>query len=212
MHNSDAIRKRERFFLVMRNEKKSDAGAALQALQFEAHLLAELGVKRGERLIEQQHFGFQHQRTRQRYPLPFAARDLMREARFLAAQVNEIESLGHPFRDGSFAGLPAPLEAKGYIARDRQMRKERVVLKDGAYIAPVSGQTFQGAAVEQYLAAGGLLKAGNQAKRGGFAAARRPNQGKKLAPAYAKRDTIHRAMCGEMFGQSSQLQNRFHFC
>ena len=54
---------------------------ALQRLQLDAHLLAQLGIERGERLVEQQHVGLEHQRAGQRHALPLAARKLRRAAR-----------------------------------------------------------------------------------------------------------------------------------
>ncbi len=36
------------------------------------------GVERGERLIQQQHFGLRHQRPRDRYPLRLSARQFAR--------------------------------------------------------------------------------------------------------------------------------------
>ena len=53
---------------------------ALQALQLEAHLLAQLRVEVGQRLVEQQQRRLHHQRAREREALLLAAGELGRLA------------------------------------------------------------------------------------------------------------------------------------
>ena len=53
VHHGQPIRHRQRLFLVVRHQQKGDPYAPLHGLQFQAHLLAELGVERGQRLVEQ---------------------------------------------------------------------------------------------------------------------------------------------------------------
>ena len=49
----DAVGKRHGFFLVVGDEEKRDAEFALEGFQFALHLLAEVGVEGGERLVEE---------------------------------------------------------------------------------------------------------------------------------------------------------------
>ena len=49
---------------------------ALQALELDLHLLAELEVERTQRLVEQQHLRFDDERARERHPLALAAGQL----------------------------------------------------------------------------------------------------------------------------------------
>ena len=56
-----------------------DRGVAVlvvQAADLEAHLLAQVGVEIGQRLVEQQRLGLDHQRARQRHALLLAAGQL----------------------------------------------------------------------------------------------------------------------------------------
>ncbi len=57
VHDSNAVRERESFFLVMGHVDKRDTNRALQRLQFGLHLLAKLEVQCAERLVKQQHSG-----------------------------------------------------------------------------------------------------------------------------------------------------------
>ena len=68
------------------------------AFSSSAHLLAQLGIERGERLVEQQHVGLQHQRARQRHALPLAARKLGGTARFLAGEADQFQHFAHALR------------------------------------------------------------------------------------------------------------------
>ena len=54
-HDGDAVAHAHRLFLIVGDEDERDAELALQQLQLDLHLLAELAVERAERLVEQQH-------------------------------------------------------------------------------------------------------------------------------------------------------------
>ena len=55
VHDRDAVRHRERLLLVVRHVDERDPDLALDALELDLHLLAQLEVERAERLVEQQH-------------------------------------------------------------------------------------------------------------------------------------------------------------
>ena len=81
LHHGDAVAHRQRLLLVVRDVDEGDADLALDALQLDLHLLAELEIERAERLVEQQHLGLVDQGAGQRDALPLAARELGRLAR-----------------------------------------------------------------------------------------------------------------------------------
>ena len=80
VHHRDLVRQRERLALVVRHVDGGDPQLALQPLQLEAHLLAQLGVEVGQRLVEQQQRRLHHQRARERQALLLAAGELGRLA------------------------------------------------------------------------------------------------------------------------------------
>ena len=80
VHHGDAVGHRQRLFLIVRDEQERDADAPLQLFNSRAHLLAQLGIERRQRLVEQQHVRLQHQRPRQCHALPLAARKLRRDS------------------------------------------------------------------------------------------------------------------------------------
>ena len=73
IHHADEIAHRQRLLLVVRDQHEGDAELALQVLQLDLHVGAQLLVERGERLVEQQHGRLVDQRPRQRDTLLLAA-------------------------------------------------------------------------------------------------------------------------------------------
>jgi hypothetical protein len=54
VHDGDPVGHRERFLLVVRDVDEGRPDVALNRLQLQLHLLAELHVERAERLVEEQ--------------------------------------------------------------------------------------------------------------------------------------------------------------
>ena len=79
IHHRDAVGDRHRLFLVVGHEHGGDADAALDGRQLGAHVDAQLRVKVGERLVQQQDARLEHQRSGQRDALLLTARKLGRE-------------------------------------------------------------------------------------------------------------------------------------
>lgn len=52
-HNADAVGQRQSLFLIVCHQQRGDAGNALNLLEFEPHLLAQLAVEIGKGFVEQ---------------------------------------------------------------------------------------------------------------------------------------------------------------
>jgi hypothetical protein len=87
--------------------------------------------------------------------------------------------------------------------------EQRVLLEDHVDVAPVGRDPDHVAAVEQDLAAGRLLEAGDHPQGGGLAAARGPEQGEELALGDAQVDAVDGldlvAAAGELLVHADQL-------
>src|SRR5690606_31411271 len=77
-HDSDAVRKRQSFILVMRDENEGDADSLLEPSKLDLHLLAQFLVQGRKRLVEQQHLWPHDKRAGERDTLALAARKLSR--------------------------------------------------------------------------------------------------------------------------------------
>lgn len=194
----------------MRYEQERDADSSLNLFEFLAHLLPQRRIESRQRFIEKQHLGLQNQRTGYCDTLSLPAGDLIRQAGFFAGELHESEGMLDAFADFSFAQTAAPIEAESDVLGHSEMRKQGVTLKHCADIALIGRKAGNGLSGEKDLAAGGRFESGNQAQRGGFAAAGRADQAKELAAFHIERNAIHGLMRWKMLGESAKLKDRLH--
>jgi hypothetical protein len=71
--HGDAIGHRHGLGLVVRDVDHRDADLAMDALDLDLHLLAQVLVERAQRLVEQKHIRIEHEAARERDPLLLAA-------------------------------------------------------------------------------------------------------------------------------------------
>ena len=80
VHDDDAVGERHRLDLVVRHIDRGRALLEVQPLDLGAHLLAQLGVERADRLVHQHGLRPAHQRPADRHALHVAARQRRRLA------------------------------------------------------------------------------------------------------------------------------------
>ena len=73
-HHADPVGHGERLALVVGDVDERDVGALLDRAQLGAHVLAQLEVERGQRLVEQHHLGLDRERAGNGDALLLAAR------------------------------------------------------------------------------------------------------------------------------------------
>ena len=94
----DLVGDLEGLLLVVGDEHGGDVDLVVQAAQPVAQLLADLGVERAERLVEQQHRRLDRQRPGEGHALALAARQLRRQPVGELLEVHELEQLVRPGR------------------------------------------------------------------------------------------------------------------
>ena len=152
----------------------------VQPVAFRAKLAPQLGVEARQRLVEQEGRRVGDQRARQRDPLRFAARALVRHL---------VEQVGDPHHLGDFAHALRPLARRHLlhaqpeldVLRHRLVRKQRVALEHHAEAAVARLEVVDDAPVDADLAGGRILEPGDHAQRRGLAAAGRPDEHDELA-------------------------------
>ena len=87
-------------------------------------------------------------------------------------------------------GHLADHQAIGDVLRHGHMGEQGVVLEHGVDVALIGRHAGHGAAVDQHLARGRLLEAGDQPQAGGLARARRPQHGEELAVGDVEADVV----------------------
>ena len=151
----------------------------MQAADLETHLLAQRGVQIGQRLVQQQHGGPDHDRAGQRHPLLLAAGEFGRIAVGQMAHVHDFQHLADAALDLGLGDL-AQLQAERDVLLDRHVRPDRVALEDHRHLPPVRRHRARGRgknlAVHLDGAERGIDEARDHPQRRGLAAAGRPEQ------------------------------------
>ena len=168
-HDRDPVGHGQRFFLVVGDEDEGDAGLMLQPLELDLHVLSELVVEGGERLVEEQHLGARRQGARQRHPLLLAAGYLAGAAVPQRLHPHELEHRDYGRIDFRL-GLAQHFEPEGDVLADRHVWEQRVILEYGVHRPLVGGQPGNIFAVKEDLASGRKVEAGDQAQESGLAA------------------------------------------
>ena len=138
VHHHDPIGQLEGFLLVVRDKDAGEMNLLMQPAQPATQLLPHLGVKRAERLVEEQHFRLDRERTGQRHPLTLAAGELRRIAIAKVVELDETEQLMDAALDLVLGGTlvtrshPKP---EGDVLEDRHVPKQRVMLEDKTHTA-----------------------------------------------------------------------------
>ena len=180
IHDDDPVRKRHRLDLVVGDIDAGDVQLFLNTADLGAHLLAQLCIQVGERLVHQQDLGLHDQGARQRDALLLSAGELARGSITVARQVDQVQ---HPVDAFGNCALTQPLhvESIGDVLVNREMRKECIALKDHGHVALVRRQRIDLTSIQKDLARGGKLEPGQHAQRGRLPTARRTQQRDQLS-------------------------------
>ena len=189
VHDADAIRHRESLVLVMRDEDGRDAELLLDLADGAAQLLADLGVERAERLVEQEHFGPVRECAGDRDALLLAARELGRQALVHALERDELQELRAAGHALGAADAPDP-QREFDVVRDAHVAEQRVVLEHEADAAVAGRDPGDVPAVQRDAAVVHLDEAGDGAQQGALAAAGGPEQDQELALLDLQRDVV----------------------
>ena len=107
-----------------------------------AQFLAHLRIERSERLVEQQHFGFDGERPSQRHALPLPPRKLLRIALFEPAELHQVEQFhgaAADFACGRACGARPDLQPERDVFKHRHVAEQRIGLEHEADIALLHG-------------------------------------------------------------------------
>ena len=205
MHQHHQVRHGQRLGLVVRDVDECGADAAVNALDLELHLIAQLLVEGAERLVHQQQARMRNQRPRHRHPLLLAAGQLARIAPAIVLHSHQRERFGDAPFDVGLRQLGAHLERKRDVVRNREMRKQRVRLEHHADVAVVRRHVRNRAIVEQNVAGIRGEKSGDQVEGRGLARSARPEQRNERAGRHIERDAVDRRLPAKSPAQIPQL-------
>lgn len=197
VHDANAIGERKSFLLIVGDEKKCGAELALKRFEFRSHMLAELRVESGQRLIEEQNRGLDDQSASERNTLPFSARQLLRQPPFLATKIEHVNHLSDAAADLGVIERALAMQPESDVGVYRQVGEQCIALEDSGDVALIWRQGGNRAAVEKNVAGRRRFKASHHAKSCGLAAPRRAYKRKKLTTPELKAHGVNRARVTE---------------
>ena len=158
----------------MGDEDSGEVDVFLEVEQPAAEFLADLGIERAERLVEEEDLGLGGEGAGEGDALALAAGELVGVALAEAGEADGFEELVDAVGDFLFgrAIFAADFEAEGNVFKDVEVAEEGVVLEDETDAALTGGGIGDVLAVEvdAAIAVGvGVFKAGDDAEEGGFA-------------------------------------------
>ena len=179
-HDDDAVAERHGFFLIVRYIDGRGLEALVERFEFGTRRDAELGVEIGERFVEEKGLGFADDGATERDTLALAAGEL---AGLAVEHVGETESFGDTLDAPIDLGLGdfSELEREGHVLVDAHVGVEGVGLEDHRDVTVLRMNVVDDAIADGDRAGGDILKTGDHAERGGFAAARRADEHDEFA-------------------------------
>ena len=202
-HHAHPVGHGQGLLLIVGDEQGGGVQPLLQRADLLAQLQPDLGVQRGQWLVQQQHARLDGQRAGQRDPLLLAARQLVRVLLGLVGQPDHVQQLGRlaaPLRAGL---LPHP-QPEGHVVHRRHVREQAVALEHHAHV-PAGGRDVRYVlAVHRDRPDVRGLEAGQDAQRRGLPAARGPEQRHQLAGRDVQREAVQCAGGAEEAAQVLQ--------
>ncbi len=208
VEDDHAVGELERLFLIVGDEYGGGAELLVNGAQPAPQILAHAGVERAERLVEQQHLGFDGKRPGERHALALAAGQLRRIAVAESVELHQAEQLLDLGRDGGLgraAVAVAHAQAEGDVLGDRHMAEQGVLLEhetDAALLGRLGQPAF---AVDLDVAAVGIIETGENAQQGGLARTRSAEQGDELAVGDVEIDTAEHRLLAELLVEGFDL-------
>ena len=160
-----------------------------ERLELDLQILAQAGVERAERLVEQEDARPQHEGAGQGDALLLTARELPGLALLEAGQLHQRERLADGLRALRLGDLLV-LEAERDVVGDVEVREQGVALEHRVDVAAVRRRLRDILAVQQDAPARRPLEARDHPQRRGLAAARRPDHREELAGRHVEVDAV----------------------
>ena len=179
LHDDDAVAQSHGLGLVVGNVHEGGVDTAAQLDDLRAHLVTELGVQVGQRLVHQQNLGLTDDRTADGDTLTLAAGqglgltvEVLGDAQDLSGLVDLPVDL--------FLGNLLQLQGESDVVPDRHVGVQSVALEYHGDIAVLGGYVVAALVADEQVAAGDVFQSGHHTQGGGLSAAGGTNQDDEL--------------------------------
>ena len=208
-HDDDRVGHAQCFLLVVRDKDEGDPGRLLDVFQLLLHILAQLQVQRGERLVQQQHLRPADQGACDRHALLLSAGEAGDAALFKALERHKRQHFVDALIDLRFRHLLLA-QREGDVFKHVQVREERIALEDRVDVALVGRDGRDLLAHENDLALVGRFKAADDAQRRRFAAAGGTEKRQKFVVIDVQIDMVKHKLTVKGFGYALEFNDFFH--
>ena len=179
LHDHDAIAEGHSLGLVVGNVDEGALDLVTQLNELGAHLVTQLGVQVGQRLVHQEDLRITHDGAADGDTLTLAARKRLGLT---------VKVLGNTQDLGSGANLAVDLvlgdllelKRKRHVLVHRHIGVQSITLEHHGDVAVLGRHVVDALAIDEHIAGGDVLQAGDHAHRRGLTAARRANEDDEL--------------------------------
>ena len=199
LHDDDAVAQGHGLGLVMGDIDKRGVDALPQLDDLGPHLIAELGVQIGQRLIHQEHGGVTDDGTADGHTLALAAGQSLGLTVQILGDVQNLRRLTYPPVD-LVLGYLLQLQGEGHVPVYRHMGIQGVALEHHGDVPVLGLHVVHQLAVDVQLTAGDVLQTGDHPQGGGLAAAGGAHQHDELLVGNVQVEVLHRhhALVGDL--------------
>ena len=199
LHDNDAVAKGHGLGLIVGNVDEGGVDTLAELDDLGAHLVTELGVEVGKRLVHKEDGGVTDDSTADGNTLSLSAGEGLRLAVEILGDVEDLGSLADLLIYLILRHL-LELKGEGHIFINGHMGVKRVVLEDHRDIAILGGDVVDESAVDIELALGDLFKAGDHTKGGGLSAAGGADENDEFLIGYVKVELLngYNALIGDL--------------
>ena len=179
LHDHDTVTEGHSLGLVVSNINERALDLVAQLNELGTHLVTKLGVQVGQWLVHQEDLGVTHDGAADSDTLALAARKRLGLT---------VEVLGNAQNLGSRANLAVDLvlgdllelERKRHVLVHRHIGVQSIALEHHGDVAVLGRHVVDALAVDEHIARGNVLQAGDHAHRRGLTAARGANEDDEL--------------------------------
>ena len=178
-HDDDAVAERHCLGLVVGDVDERGVDLVAQLDDLGAHLVAELGVEVGQRLVHQEDLRVPDDGAADGDTLPLAAGQRLRLAVEVLGDIEDLGGLTDLAVDLRLRGL-LQLQGEGHVIINGHVGIQSIVLEDHGDIAVLRRDVVREGLADVQLALADLFQTGDHSQGGGLTAARRTDEDDEL--------------------------------
>ena len=179
LHDHDTVAESHGLGLVVSNIDERTLDLVAQLDELGTHLVTKLGIQVGQRLVHQEDLGVTHDGAADGDALALAARERLRLAVEVLGDTQDLGSGANLAVDLVFGDL-LELKRKRHVLVHRHVGVQSVALEHHGDVAVLGRHVVDALAVDEHVARGNVLQAGDHAHRRGLTAARGTNENDEL--------------------------------